>query len=458
MKWLSFLSLTVVLLLYTSCTKDKFITGKNAFLLISDTALHFDTVFATTGSVTKSIKLFNINDQKLRISNITLMGGNNSYFKINVSGSPGTDFSNIDLAAGDSLYLFVTLTAPATNQVLPFFIQDSIRISFNGHTQWVQLDAYGQNAHFLRSASVTKDTTWTNDLPFVILDSFSVAAGATLTIEKGVHVYCHANTPFYIDGNLKINGDKDTADRVVFANDRLDAPYKDQPGTWQGLYFSPRSSGNVLNYAIVKNAKQGIAADNQSRITLNQCIVENCAGEGIIAYNSTVKATNCLVSNCGSNVYISGGGNYAFTHCTVAAYSTLYFYHQYPALSVSNSNSDGTAANALYASFRNCIIYGDGNTVSDETTIDKQGADAFTLSFENTVYKSPGENPLAVYTHCLPQADPMFNTIDAEKNIFDFHLQVTSPCIDAGAQTGTVVDLDGNSRTARPDIGCYEIQ
>src|SRR5690349_17119939 len=115
-----FFTITVILLIVSSCSKDQFITDKNAFIVTSDTALHFDTVFSAVGSVTKQLKIFNINNQKLRISNLALMGGSSSFFKLNVSGSAGTQFNNIDLAAGDSLYVFVTVNAPANSQQLPF--------------------------------------------------------------------------------------------------------------------------------------------------------------------------------------------------------------------------------------------------------------------------------------------------------------------------------------------------
>ena len=457
MKGFFFLTITVLLLIVSSCKKEKFITDKNAYIATSDTVLHFDTVFSGVGSVTKQLKIFNINSQQLRISNLQLMGGTNSFFKMNVSGAAGTTFNDIDLAAGDSLYVFVTVNAPANNQHLPFLLQDSIQITFNGNTQYLKLDAYGQNAHFLRSVSITHNTTWTNDLPYVLLDTFSIASNAKLTIEKGVHVFCHANTPFYIEGSLQINGGKDSADRVVFANDRLDAPYNDQPGTWEGLYFSPGSTSNILNYAIIKNAKQGVAADNLSRVSLNQCHIDNCSDAGIITYNSTFKAVNCLISNCSNNVYVVGGGNYAFENCTMASYSTIYFYHEYPVLSISNASADGSITNPLQAGFRNCIIYGEtSNMISDEVAVDQVGSSSFQVVFENTLYNSPAENPLIKYNNCLPLIDPLFKMIDQEKNIFDFHLQPTSPCINAGVPSGINIDLDGNIRDAQPDIGCYE--
>ena len=62
------------LLITTSCKKDSFITSEFARVTITTDSLKYDTVFATTGSVTKSFKIINENNQKLRLSKIQLMG------------------------------------------------------------------------------------------------------------------------------------------------------------------------------------------------------------------------------------------------------------------------------------------------------------------------------------------------------------------------------------------------
>src|SRR5262249_37340534 len=151
--------------------------------------------------------------------------------------------------------------------------------------------------------------------------------------------------------------------RVYFRGDRLDDPYKDFPASWPGIFFNSGSKDNVLNYAVLKNAYQAIAAQDPSpnsnaKITLNQCIIDNAYDAGIVTLNSSVSATNCLVSNCGKNVYLIMGGNYQFVHCTVASYSNSYILHKDPVLVVSNyvnvNNVPQTAA--LSASFQNCIF------------------------------------------------------------------------------------------------------
>ena len=85
----------------------------------------------------------------------------------------------------------------------------------------------------------------------------------------------HADAPIIVDGTLKVNGDKDTVDRVVFRGDRLDDPYRDFPAGWPGIYFMGSSVDNVLNYAVIKNGYQSIgiqdpATNANPKLTLNE--------------------------------------------------------------------------------------------------------------------------------------------------------------------------------------------
>jgi len=62
----------------------------------------------------------------------------------------------------------------------------------------------------------------------------------------------------------------------------------------------------------------------------------------------------------------------------------------------------------------------------------------------------------ANFINSIQDQDPLFSNIDAFNNIFDFHLQNVSPCINTGKSTSVTIDLDGNERDETPDIGCYE--
>jgi len=207
MKLISVYTAVLLLILFQGCKKDSFVTGKDAVITLSADTLRFDTVFTTTGSITQLFKISNNNSQKLKISNVTLKGGPGSAFKINVDGITGPVVKDITLDAHDSLFVFVTVTVNPTIAAQPFIMRDSIAIESNGNSNFVQLEAWGQNAHFLRNQKITGNVTWTNDLPYVIIGGLQVDTTASLTIQKGCKIYLHADAPLLVDGSLQVNGE-----------------------------------------------------------------------------------------------------------------------------------------------------------------------------------------------------------------------------------------------------------
>ena len=119
--------------IFFSCKKDSFITSSQANLSTSADTLSFDTVFTSVGSVTQSFKIFNDNNQKLQLSTVKISGGDSSSFKINVDGISANEVNNIEINANDSIYVFVQVNVNPNNNRLPFIIQDSILISYNGN-------------------------------------------------------------------------------------------------------------------------------------------------------------------------------------------------------------------------------------------------------------------------------------------------------------------------------------
>src|SRR5687768_8966420 len=163
MKPITLLIIVFCIVSILSCRKDTYITSQDAVVNISADTIHFDTLFTTTGSVTHYFKIFNNNERKLKISDIALSGGANSFFKINADGSEGPSVSGLEIEANDSLYVFVTVKVDPTTANLPFIVQDSIGVNYNGNRKWVHLQAWGQNANFMRANVITSDTTWTNE-------------------------------------------------------------------------------------------------------------------------------------------------------------------------------------------------------------------------------------------------------------------------------------------------------
>lgn len=449
--------------LFFSCKKENFITSPQARLAVSKDTLFYDTVFTNAGSVTKSFKIFNLNNQKLRLSKVKLMGGNASPFKMNVDGTFTTEANNIEINANDSIYVFIQVNVNPTTANLPFILRDSILINYNGNNMYVQLQAYGQNANFQKNVKITGNTIWTNTLPYVILGGLQIDAAASLTIQSGVKLYFHADAPLLVDGSLIVNGTKQKP--VIFTGDRLDPDYKDLPASWPGIYFRAASKNNLIKFAIIKNAYQAIVVQNPSvnanpKLILSQSIIDNAYDAGVTGFNTNIQSDNSLISNCGNNINLIQGGDYQFTHCTVASYSTIYIDHKKPVLQISNSSNQNPLVTAnLNATFKNSIFWGEGGVVEDEVIVQKQGATTFDVTFDHVLYKIAHDPANSIFISSIKNQSPLFDSINTAKAYFDFHFtkNANAPAINKGVLTPFPKDLDDKPRAnGLPDLGCYE--
>ena len=461
MKFTGLLVLSLLLLL-NSCRKDSFITSPEARIGLSIDTLKFDTVFVSAGSTFRTLIIKNENDQQLRLSSLKLMGGSGSVYKMNVDGTPGTQFSNLEIAANDSLFVFVQVNVNPNAVNLPFVLRDSIQVEYNGNTKKVQLEAWGRNAHFYRDRVISSNETWNNDLPYVILGSLVIPDGQSLTINKGCRIYVHADAPLIVDGTLIVNGEKDTTDRVYFQGDRLDERYKNYPASWPGLFFLSNAKDNVLNYAVIKNAYQAIgmqgpAINSNPKLTLNETVIDNAYDAGVIAINSSLRARNCLISNCGKNLYLVQGGTYQFTHCTVVTYANRFIEHKEPVLTLSNTANSIT--NSLDAVFRNCIFWGENGVVTDEVLVQKSGSGSFNVNFDYNLWKVETPPANSTITQAINNQTPLFDSINTSDNYYDFRLKTGSPALNKGVNAGILTDLDGKPRpVGLPDLGSFEKQ
>ena len=431
--------------------------------MIGNDSLQFDTVFTTAGSVTQYFLIKNENKQKVNISNVQLMGGTSSAFKINVDGSEGTQFHNIEIAGNDSMYVFVRVNINPNANNQPFVIRDSIKIQWNGNTSFKQLEAWGQNANYIRSTIFQGNINWTKDKPYVILGGMIVDTNSVLTIQPGTRIHLNADAPFIVDGTLIINGTK--SDSVVFRSNRLDEPYRDYPGAWPGIYFRGSSINNQLKYTYVTNAYQGIvvekvASNANPKLTLNNCVLDNVYDIGLLAVNSSVVANNCLISNCGTNIALIYGGNYQFNHCTVVSFSNSFVQHKNPAVSATNfvKQNNTVYTSPLTASFTNSIVWGDEGFVDNEIVVQKEGTAAVNVTLNNVLFRTKVDPLNTSLNNVLKNTNPAFDSVDVIRRIYDFRLKAGSPAINKGMITPLTTDFNGLSRVGLPDLGCYEKQ
>jgi hypothetical protein len=453
--------LSFVTALLASCRKDGFTDNPAALLRVGTDTVHFDTVLTTTGSVSAVVKIFNDNDKGIHVGAIRLGGGAASPFRINVDGTPGPFVNDVDIAGRDSAYIFVTVTINPSAVDLPFVVRDSIVISYKGNTSIVQLEAFGQNAHFFRNRVIRTNETWANDRPYVILGGITVDTNAVLTIAAGTRIYLHADAPFIVHGSLQALGDRWDSTRVVFTGDRLDIPYRDYPASYPGLFFSAASRNNLLRYTIVKNAYQGIVVAEgapTTKLTLQETIIDNAYDAGLTGINTSISARNLLVSNCGRNIVLVKGGTYDFTHCTAAAISGSFIQHKAPVLLLTNNNEG--IVQPLTALFRNCLFWGEANgIVSDEVVVGRQGSAAFNVSFENVLWRVQNAPAGVIATGIVNNQNPLFDSVNIARNVYSFRLKDGSPALNKGVSTSVNTDLDGKPRpVGLPDLGAYEKQ
>ena len=120
--------LTIIMIVsFASCKKDILYSNDDSLKLsFSSDTVTFDTVFTTIGSSTRQLMIYNNNNENLIINSVRLAGGASSQFSINLDGESGYDFSNVEIYAQDSLFLFVRVTINPNNDNNPFFVEDQL--------------------------------------------------------------------------------------------------------------------------------------------------------------------------------------------------------------------------------------------------------------------------------------------------------------------------------------------
>lgn len=446
MRKLLFLLLTGVLILMSSCRNDFEFEPSTGGLEFSKDTVYLDTVFTNIGSSTYRLKVYNRSDNDISIPQVKLQKGITSKYRIMVdgmtgdAGAEGKIFSNVELLAKDSLYIFIEVTADvASANPTDFLYTDKIEFSnISGAAQDVDLVTLIQDAYFIypqRSGTAGNylyeavdlgvgddnqnviiagsnldefdpvngnEYIWNNSKPYVIYGYAFVPDGKTLTVNQGARVHFHANSGLIVGKNavLKINGAVSTTaaleKEVIFEGDRLEPIYTDVPGQWGAIINYSTSSANEINHLTLKNATVGILNGNLAtttnvtdfpKLTIKNTQIYNCSNLGILARKSNINGENIVINYCGQASFAGTfGGSYNFTHCT---FNNNWSSSNQVAVLLSNYYETQTAvyAHALtQANFNNCIIYGSNQV---EMILDKVEDDSvpFNRKFTNCLIR-----------------------------------------------------------------------
>lgn len=431
--------------------QERITDDPSVHLTFSQDTVLFDTLFVERGSITKRLKVYNNRSNAIEITSIKLGGSNSSPYSLFVNGIKGKDFESQTVLGQDSILILIEVLIDPNSSQTPFIVEDSIIFETTGALQQVKLLAWGQNANFLNDSILVCNTQWTNDLPYVIMNFALVEANCSLTIEAGTKIYFHNNSALYVGGSLQVAGT--TSEKVLFTNDRLDAPYNATPGQWQGIIFLEGSNANTIDNAIIKNSVYGIwlgtpDEDSIPDLEISNTIIENISSTGLIAFTSDLYAYNLLINNCGESAIANlAGGNYRYTHLTIASLG-FDFFRELPSVVLTDQLelADGsTIKDDLAITFSNSIIWGN---LSEELFFDFTSSNS-RASFTHNLIKTE-EDTFSV--HNIINNDPVF--LDPE--VYNYRLDSISPAINAGFLNMVLVDIEGNPRDSLPDLGVYE--
>lgn len=397
-KLLYMIVLSVAPIMLLSCEQETFVRdGGEVQLAFSIDTVAFDTVFTTMGTATQKVTVYNRSDDNLILSSVTLEKGRTSRFRLNVDGDTSMIAHDVEIEAGDSIFVFVQANINPNDEQSPFLVEDAVSFS-NG--QRLPLTAWGRNAvyHITPRDSVwlrIGSETWTDSLPHVVVGNVLVSEDCTLRLTAGAEVHFATNAMLIVDSaaRLLVQG---TAERpVLLTSLRHDGWYRFLPGQWQTVWFYNYSTGNMIDHAVIENATGGLRCYPGAQLTVSNSILRNISDCAIIGQGATVTGNNLLVYDCLAGFTALMGGSYDFRRCTFANYWS-YNARKIETIVLSNQmlTSAGVVGGALTkADFVDCIIWG---TRSPEVLVSEDERWSFNYRFMHSIVRGGewDEDPL----------------------------------------------------------------
>ena len=468
-----FFLLSIVALIMISCAEDDSFSASTANkLTFSTDTVNVDTVFSNVPSSMRSFWVYNHSGDGLRCRSVRLESGGRSGFRVNVDGTylgETTKYASTDLDVrrDDSVRVFVELTAPQNHAIGPQRIEDNLIFTLeSGVEQRVNLSAHSWDAELLKNVHITKDEVIkAQEKPIVVYGGITVDSTATLTIAAGTTIYFHNDSGIKVYGRLLAEGTP--TKNIVFRGDRIDRmfsylPYDFTPGQWQGIRFFTSSYNNKMCYTDIHSTFDGVIVDSadvsKPKLTLQGTAIHNCQGYGLVANNANIIVTNSQFTNTLFDCVYVNGGNVSMNNCTLAQFYpfdgnlgvALRFTSEHPllALRVSNTLITGYAEQQLLCEQPDSTLTFNYDFDHCFLRMPKvQTADS--VHYVDVIFENVKDTTTSGAKH--------FVKIDTKRLRYDFRLDSASLAIDrANVKTASPIDLNGNRRDKKPDIGAFE--
>lgn len=455
------------------CSDDVPFTDDPSYRVeLSTDTLSFDTVFTAIGSATDCFKIYNRHDSGIRLD-VSLAGGTDSPFRINVDGQSGTVIPGVEIMPEDSTYCFVSVKIDPRKTDNPVLVMDSVRFAQkNGTAQYVRLMAYGQDVIILRNEKIMSNTLLTSSRPYLIYDTLYVCEKAVLAIEAGTRMYFHDNALLRVAGKIRAAGTSDNM--IVMRGDRLDKLLQDVPydllaGRWGGILIDSCSFDNQFVSCDIHGGSWGIMTDTASivkeKLLVNSSIIHNVSGDGLQLNYCRSRIYNSQITNAGGHCVSLLGGDNSFRFCTIADFYP--WTQKLSAVDIRNK-ADSAVVPIVNAEFCNCIITG---SAADEVTglvVDSisgmKPEKISNYSFSHSLILTLDTLNRHFHDNVWDKEDNAvhgagnFRHISSGDYRYDFHLDSLSLArFRAVSSDAFRYDLDGVERPdSLADVGCYQ--
>lgn len=454
-------------------------------LSFSADTIAFDTLVSTIPSSTKTLYVYNYNDDGMRISAIQLENGINSHFRVNVDGRylAGGSWNDFEVLRHDSLVVRIEMTPPEVGSNEPLHFTDKLHFLLaNGATQTVVLTGGSIDAYITRGLIIEENATLLTDKPYVIYDSLVVKPGAVLTLTEGTTLMFHDKAALHVYGRLLVQGSIENP--VVLRGDRMDhmfdyLRYDNTPSRWEGVIIHKDSYGNKFFQCDLHSSCFGIICEDTEQekpdeskpsIMLDCCILHNIGGDGLQLNNCVSSIINSQISNTLGHTVNINGGSHSFIYCTLAQFYP-FTANRGDALHLASSEKGSNYGLLRKAHFVNCVITGYASDVIMGENIPEDGSCDYLFHhcFLNTPEVDDKEHFVGnIYDQDKKKGEEdklvrqdNFTGFDTYNYIYDFTPKAESrirSLADPDYSGLPVFDRIGVNRLADegPDAGCYE--
>ena len=451
----------MAVVMFSSCIEDGFTTSPNDVLEFNNDTVAFDTVITLQGTATKQMVVYNNSKKQIKISSIKVAGlAQKGHFHLNVDGVRGDEFHDVEIRGNDSIFIFIEAYLDEMERNEPTLIEDLLEFETNGCSQHVLLSAWGQDVVRINGDTISRNTHFKADKPYLIYDTLYVAQGSTLILDAGATLLFHDKAALRCAGRVLANGTAEAP--VTLRGDRLDrvvgeTSFDIMSGQWGGVIFTPPTTGNILKHVIMKGSTIGMHCSANGDTThcalkLVNCVLTNSASTVLATAACYVQAIGTEFSDAAEEVGYFAGGKVQMTQCTFANYY-LFDVPEFPIVNVFDVEFSDGRQGRISANFNNCIIHGLAPTINEGNL------DNFNVYLRYCLLKNSGFDD-AHFINCIWEGDPCFLTV-REDHLFDYRLGNESDAIGKGnpalCPEEARYDRYGNDRLARGavDLGAY---